>query len=49
VAKRTSLFNALADLGINAGWNGDLSDLQENLGVNYQALPMVGTPDGLVT
>nr|RNJ67924.1 MAG: hypothetical protein EDM05_17615 [Leptolyngbya sp. IPPAS B-1204] len=48
-AKRSSLFAALATLGVNAGMDGDLSDVQQNLGSNYQALPMVGTPDGIPT
>ncbi len=48
-AKRTSLFEALAALGVNAGTDGDLSTDQQNVGLNYQGLPMVGTPDGIST
>ncbi|MBW4464895.1 MAG: hypothetical protein KME07_05580 [Pegethrix bostrychoides GSE-TBD4-15B] len=47
--KRTSLFEALAALGVNAGTDGDLSADQQNVGLNYQGLPMVGTPDGIST
>lgn len=45
-AKRTSVFEILASLGINAGADGDLTNLATNVGSTYEADPMLGTPAG---
>lgn len=45
-AKRTSVFEALASLGINAGADGDLTNLAADVGSTYESSPMLGTPEG---
>jgi len=44
--KRTSVFQALASLGIDAGSDGDLTHFANNIGSSYQADPLLGTPEG---
>ncbi|HEY9662905.1 MAG TPA: DUF6603 domain-containing protein, partial [Allocoleopsis sp.] len=46
-AKRTSIFQALASLGIDAGSDGDLTNFASNIGSSYQADPLLGTPEGI--